>query len=213
MKNTTTNVLIASLFGIAFASAQADCVSISQALSAQISSNKPQVLEIVSNQISQSPNCACEIVKAAIAATEAESAVVGSIVEAAITAAPEQLRLISQCAIAAAPDAIADVQAVLAKLDPNSGDSVASSKDAKDSKDAKGAGPSAPAPEAYNPLNGPGGTGRGQAVSTTPGSDNGGPGIGGFNPLLVGGAIAPNITPPVDEVPSITPPNPTPTIR
>lgn len=51
--------------------------------------------------------------------------------ETAVTTAPEHLRLISQCAIAAAPEALAEVQALLAKLDPGSGESGKSAKGAK----------------------------------------------------------------------------------
>jgi hypothetical protein len=50
------------------------------------------------------------------------------------------MRMISQCAIATMPESVAEVQALLAKLDPNSGDSdVYSSKSAKDSTDSKDA--------------------------------------------------------------------------
>ena len=45
--------------------------------------------------------------------------------------------MISQCAIATMPESVAEVQALLARLDPNSGDAdVYSSKSSKDSKDA-----------------------------------------------------------------------------
>jgi hypothetical protein len=47
---------------------------------------------------------------------------VGQIVSAAIEAAPEKMRIIAQCAIAVAPDALPEVQAVIAKLDPQAGD-------------------------------------------------------------------------------------------
>ena len=80
-----------------------------------------------------------------------------SIVETAITASPENMRMISQCAIATMPEAVAEVQALLARLDPNSGDSEVysskSSKSSTDSKDAKDAKVAAIyAPPIPNPL-------------------------------------------------------------
>jgi len=90
-----------------------------------------KVLEIVSKEVSAAPACACEIVKAAIEGTQAKPETVAAIVEAAVIAAPEQMRLISQCAVAIAPDALAEVQAVLAKLDPNRGESASSAKGSK----------------------------------------------------------------------------------
>ena len=87
-------------------------------------------------------------------APSAKPATVAAIVEAAANVAPEHMRLISQCAVAVAPDALAQVQAVLAKLDPNSGKAGHSAKSAKDAKDAK-----APVGEVAampNPLDFPG---------------------------------------------------------
>lgn len=61
-----------------------------------------------------------------------------SIVETPTHAAPESMRIISQCAIASMPESIVTVQALLAELDPSSGDAAGnSSKSAKES--AKGA--------------------------------------------------------------------------
>lgn len=112
------------------------------------------VLEIVESEVAANPNCACEIVKIAIKASGADESLVGDIVEVAIRSAPESMRMISQCGIAAMPDALSEVQAVLAKLDPNSGDSSNNSKSGKDGTDAKDAKEpvaSAP-PEPPNPL-------------------------------------------------------------
>lgn len=116
----------------------ADCSSIGLSVQQQVKLTPGKVLEIVEVEITSHASCACEIVKAALTATAADSALTGQIVEVAVTAAPESMRIISQCAIATVPDSLNEVQAVLAKLDPNSGDSGYSSKGAKSAKSAKG---------------------------------------------------------------------------
>lgn len=115
---------------------EVDCLVVSQSVVLEVSADKSQVLGIVSKQVAAFPSCSCEIVKSAIKACEGNSETVAGIVETAISKAPEHMRLISQCAIATAPDAIADILAVLAKLDPNSGDSANGSKSGKDAKAA-----------------------------------------------------------------------------
>ena len=99
-----------------------------------ISLDPATTLEIVASEVSANPGCACEIVKAAIQTAGDDSPLVTGIVESSITAAPEHMRLISQCAIAAAPESLAAIQELLAKLDPNGGDSPASAKNAKSGK-------------------------------------------------------------------------------
>jgi hypothetical protein len=94
-----------------------DCIDLQLAVKNQIAAEQSQLLQIVEASVSASPACSCEIVKAAIEGSVADSATVAAIVETAIMAAPEQISLIAQCAIAVAPDALADVQAVLAKLE------------------------------------------------------------------------------------------------
>ena len=116
----------------------ADCLSVAMSVEHRIKLAPSDVLSIVESEIGANPNCACEIVKTAIKAADADVALVADITEVAITAAPESMRMISQCAIAAMPEALASVQAVLAKLDPNSGDT-SSAKSAKSGKDAKAA--------------------------------------------------------------------------
>ena len=113
----------------------ADCTAIGLSVEHQVRIDSTKVLSIVESEIGANPSCACEIVKAAIKASGAEEALVADITEVAITAAPESMRMISQCAIAAMPDALAAVQAVLAKLDPNSGDTSYSSKGSKGGKE------------------------------------------------------------------------------
>ena len=133
------------------ASAEVDCVKLSLAVRRAVTAEQSQVLEIVATEVATAPACACEVVKAAIEGSRAKPATVAAIVEAAATVAPEHLRLISQCAVAVAPDALAQVQVVLAKLDPNRGESARSAKSSKDAK--------APAPEVasmFNPLDFPG---------------------------------------------------------
>ncbi len=115
-----------------------DCDSVAISVKHRVNMDTSTVLEIVEAEISANPKCACEIVKTAITASGADIELVASITEVAITASPESMRMISQCAIAAMPEALSAVQAVLAKLDPNRGDSY-SSKSAKSAKDAKDA--------------------------------------------------------------------------
>ena len=114
----------------------AACSSVAMSVGHRVQIDPSQVLEIVESEISANSNCACEIIKAAIKGSGADPALVGDIAEVAITAAPQSMRMISQCAIAAMPEALSEVQAVLAKLDPNRGDSSYSAKDAKDAKAA-----------------------------------------------------------------------------
>ena len=114
-----------------------DCTSIGLSIQHRIKLDPSKVLEYVELEVATNPACACEIVKSAIMASDADTAEVVAIVETAITVAPESMRIISQCAIAAIPDSITGVQALLARLDPNAGDSGYSAKSAKDSKDAK----------------------------------------------------------------------------
>ncbi len=116
------------------ASDEVDCPSVVISLEQRIKLDPSAVLEIVESEISANPNCACEIVKTAIKASGADVSQVGYITEVAITSAPQHKRMISQCAIAAKPEALSAVQAILAKLDPNSGDTH-SAKSGKNSKD------------------------------------------------------------------------------
>ncbi len=154
MKKPISFALAAALMAIVPARAEVDCLATSLSVKLAITNDHSKVLEIVSNTITASPQCACEVVKAAIEASRANAKEVAAIVEAASIAAPDQMRLVSQCAVAVAPDALADVQAVLAKLDPNVGDSGASAKSAKSAKGAvANEGETAAIP---NPLDFPG---------------------------------------------------------
>jgi hypothetical protein len=115
-----------------------NCSSVSLSVEQRIKLDPSKALEVVESEVSANPACACEIVKASIAATDADVSMVVSIVQTSINAAPENMRIISQCAIAAMPESIAQVQALLAKIDPNSGDAaVYSAKSAKSAKSPK----------------------------------------------------------------------------
>ncbi|MES2658921.1 MAG: hypothetical protein V4689_09900 [Verrucomicrobiota bacterium] len=117
--------------------AASDCSKVALSLEQRIKLDVAKVLEVVESEVSANQACSCEIVKTAIKASEADVAMVVSIVETAITASPENMRMISQCAIASMPESVAEVQALLARLDPNSGDAAYSSKSSKDAKSAK----------------------------------------------------------------------------
>lgn len=132
MKQTILFGAIASLMAMGMVSAEVDCLKLALTVKQSVANEQSKVLEIVSNEVSASPKCACEIVKAAIEGSQAEPKTVAAIVEAAANAAPDQMRLVAQCAVAVAPDALAEVQAVMAKLDPNKGESVESSKSGKE---------------------------------------------------------------------------------
>lgn len=132
--------------------ATSDCPAISLSVEQRIKLDVSKVLEVVESEVTANPSCACEVVKTAIKASEADVTMVVSIVETSINASPDNMRIISQCAIAAMPESIAEVQALLAKLDPNSGDAdVYSSKSAKSAKSAKVASIVAPE-KSPNPL-------------------------------------------------------------
>jgi len=175
------------------ASAKVDCLQLSLSVKHAVAAEQSKVLEIVATEVSAAPDCACEIVKAAIEGSSAKPATVAAIVETAATAAPEHLRLISQCAVAVAPDALAQVQAVLAKLDPNRGKSGPNTKSAKDAK-----APAAEVAAIPNPLDFPG-QGPTGPISGGPGGQ---PLIPIFPPII--------INPPFIHPPVVTDVNPIP---
>jgi len=117
--------------------ASSDCPAIGLSVEKRIKMDAAKVLEVVEFEVAANPSCACEVVKAAIRTTSADVSQVVSIAETAINASPESMRMISQCAIAEMPDSLAAVQAMLARLDPNAGDTGSSAKSAKSSKSAK----------------------------------------------------------------------------
>lgn len=161
MKTTFRFSLLVAALGTvpAVATAEADCLNLAASVKVAVAEKPTDVLAVVEKEVSANPDCACEVVKAAIQESKADAKTVAAIVETAASVAPDKMRLISQCAVAVAPEALADVQAVLSRLDPNRGESGYSSKG---SKDAKGVAEVKPA---WNPLDFPG-TG---PVGPTPG--------------------------------------------
>lgn len=186
MKKTIALALLTAACGLLPATADVDCLALSVGVKNAIVADPSKILEIVSADVASAPSCACEIVKTAIEVSKATSQNVAAIVEAAVTAAPEQMRLISQCAVAVAPDALAAVQMVLAKLDPNLGESGTGAKSAK--------GLTAPAGEVAampNPLDFPG---QGP-VGPTPGGPGGMPIIPQLPPVIVAPPDVSNVNP------------------
>ncbi len=152
MKTTLRFAIAAAVLGSlpAVAVAEQDCLKLAVSVKHAIEANPAAVLEVVEARVSANPGCACEVVKAAIEASKADAKLVAAIVETAATAAPDKMRLVAQCAVAVAPDALANVQSVLNRIDPNKGESGHSAKSAKSPK-----GPIETAP-AWNPLDFPG---------------------------------------------------------
>ncbi len=182
MKKSLSFLILAASIGVLSAETPAkapvDCIAKSAFVKSAVAAKHAKVLEIVSAEVTASPSCACEVVKAAIEGTEAGPKLVAAIVEAAAVAAPEQMRLIAQCAVAVAPDALTEVQAVMAKLDPNLGERGSSAKSAKDSKEPIGEVAAMP-----NPLDFPG--------QGPVGPIPGGPGGNGIIPVIPPVIIAP----------------------
>jgi hypothetical protein len=191
MKQTVLFSFVSAALAMVPVSAEVNCLDLSLSVKHSVAAEQSKVLEIVSSEVAASPGCACEIVKAAIEGSQAKPEVVAAIVESALTSAPEQMRLISQCAVALAPDALTQVQAVLAKFDPNRGDSGSSAKSAKDAKEPVGEVAAIP-----NPLDFPG---QGPVGPTF-----GGPGGQPLLPILPPMVLVPPIVinPPVMSEPS-----------
>jgi len=192
---TTTGMVLMA----AGAFASNDCLKVAEVVKTTITNQPEQVLQVVEKQVAESPNCACEIVKSAIKATHADVELVAQIVETAILAAPEQMRIISQCAIAVAPDALPAIQAVIARLDPNSG--VASSSAKHSGKGGKEVSPMQEQADIGNPLDFPG------SGPVGPTGGLGGGGMFGGDPFLQPYFPGNPFTPPL---PPVLPPVETP---
>jgi hypothetical protein len=170
MKTTFRFALVAAALGLApaVATAETDCIALAASVKIAVAEKPAEVLQVVEKEVS------------------ADVKTVAAIVETASSVAPDKMRLISQCAVAVAPEALADVQAVLSRLDPNRGESGYSAKSAKGGKAVVDVKP------AWNPLDFPG-TG---PVGPTPGGAPMGP------PMIPPGlppTIPPIITPPVSS--------------
>jgi hypothetical protein len=185
MKKTAFFALCSAVFGFSSLFAEVDCLDLSLTVKHSVAADPSKVLEIVTAQVSAAPACSCEIVKGAIEGSNASVETVAAIVEAASTAAPEQMRLIGQCAVAVAPDALGQVQSVLAKFDPNLGESNTSAKGAKVAAER------GEVAAAFNPLDFPG---RGP-VGPTPGGPGGLPLIPMLPPFIVSPPDVTNVNP------------------
>ena len=145
-------IMVASMYReLGKPEAASDCETVALSLAHRIENEPSRMLEFVEREVAANPACACEIVKAAIHATDPDPVMVAAIAETAIHAAPDAMRLISQCAIAASPSSLSAIQSLLARLDPNAGESGHGSKSAKGPKDAKVPSIEPPA-AAGNPL-------------------------------------------------------------
>ena len=153
MKTTFRFALLVAALGTvpAVATAETDCLNLAASVKIAVAEKPTDVLAVVEKEVSANPDCACEVVKAAIQESKADAKTVAAIVETAASVAPDKMRLISQCAVAVAPESLAEVQAVLSRLDPNRGETSDSSKG---SKNAKGA--AVDVKPAWNPLDFPG---------------------------------------------------------
>jgi hypothetical protein len=177
------------LLAPATACAAVDCVKLALAVKHATATDPSATLQVIERVIAANPQCACEVVKAAIEGSKADVQLVAAMVQTAATVAPEQMRLISQCAVAVAPDSLPNVQAVMAKFDPNGGKPGSSAKSAK-------AGPLAQ--PTSNPLDFPG-----SGIGDPPVKVGGNPGGPGGFPLL---PFGPSIfVPPVINPPETTP--------
>ena len=151
MKNTVRFALLSAALGLLSTSAafaKVDCVKLALRVQHSVAANPSATLQIVEKEVALTPACACELVKAAIKGSKADVKLVAAIVETAATVAPEHRHLIGQCAVAVAPEALAAVQAVLAKLDPQEKSKILAG--------AKNALPEAKAKPTSNPLDFPG---------------------------------------------------------
>ncbi len=185
MKTTFRFALIAALFGASATASMAaeDCLKVAVSVKHAVAAQPTEVLQLVEKHVGANPSCACEVVKAAIEASDADAKTVAAIVETASTVSPEHMRLVAQCAVAVSPGSLAEVQMVMARLDPGKGETSYSGKDAKSPKEPIEVKP------AWNPLDFPG--------QGPVGPNPGGP--GGF-PFLPPGPppyVPPVINPPV----------------
>ena len=175
MKNTVRFALLSAALGLLSTSAafaKVDCVKLALRVQHSVAANPSATLQIVEKEVALTPACACELVKAAIKGSKADVKLVAAIVETAATVAPEHRHLIGQCAVA-----LAAVQAVLAKLDPQEKSKILAG--------AKNALPEAKAKPTSNPLDFPGSSIEAYLAANGSGSGNsegnGGTGNSGNN--------------------------------
>lgn len=95
------------------------CDDIARDVAAAIQKDPSKTLMIVEDALVINESCACEIVRAAIAAAQADSAMVNQIVQTGIAVAPKMSGVIMDCASAASPDSnITNSAAQQASYDP-----------------------------------------------------------------------------------------------
>jgi hypothetical protein len=202
MKMSVRFALFSAVLGLLSSSAalaEVDCIKLALSVKLAVAADPAATLQIVEKEVAATPACACELVKAAIEGAKASVQLVAAIVETAATVAPEHRRLIGQCAVAVAPDALPNVQAVLAKLEPKSTKIASGSKDAKSAKAGQ-----TTQPPASNPLDFPG-----SGIADPPVQVGGNPGGPGGFPILPFGPsifVPPIVTPPIVVPPPVTPP-------
>ncbi len=199
MKKTVRFAVLSAALGLlssATAFAATDCMKLALYVKHAVAADQSATLQIVEKTVAANPGCACEVVKAAIEGSRAKVNLVAAIVETASTVAPEHMHLIAQCAIAVAPDALPNVKAVLARMEPKKAEYGNSAKSpVGDLNSAKGA--VVPPAVAGNPLDFPGG-----GIADPPVRVGGNPGGPGGFPLFPYGP--PIFVPPIISPPAVT---------
>lgn len=130
MKKSLQFAAFSAAFGAlatALPAAEIDGAQLASSVRQATYANPSAASRIVASEVSKHPNYSCEIVRAAIQGSQADSAQVAGIVRAASSASPENMRLIAQCAVATAPDSLANVQGVLAGIEPAAGETASTS--------------------------------------------------------------------------------------
>ncbi|MGJ8644577.1 MAG: hypothetical protein ACSHX9_14295 [Luteolibacter sp.] len=196
MKKTLFLLAATGFLGSALIQAQ-NCEDVAASVTSAASAEDANLLEIVDEKVSESPNCVCEIVKAAIGASEAQGQSFGDIVEAAGNAAPEKLQLIVDCASTVA----SDVDLPFLQSAANSVQT--SNPGINNPLNFPGRGPVGPATglDGGAEGGGDGGDGGGGDTGSGSGSGVGGPGSGSSVPTVIDPPA------PVDPEP-VTDPNP-----
>jgi hypothetical protein len=94
---------------------QADCRAVAAEVQALIKGAPAMTLTVVEDALVANPNCVCEIVTTAIAASNADAAMVKRIVYTAVTTTQQHAPAIAECAVAAAPAYADAVRAAFAE--------------------------------------------------------------------------------------------------
>jgi hypothetical protein len=115
MKHQLLIAAVATAFtlGAPEASAAVTSAEVVSKVEKSIKAEPKNLLTVVTENVTATPEFACEIVASAIKAVKADAALVGQIVEAAVTAAPNYAATITECAIKAAPEAKEEIKAAV----------------------------------------------------------------------------------------------------